>query len=341
MSYALVMIVKDARGSIEACLASAKPYIGYWSICDTGSTDGTQNLIRPVLGEIPGELYEDRWQNFGHNRSLALSRAHGTAEWLLLLDADMMVEIDEDFVPDPAVDAYTIEMGNSSGFSYRLPLLVRGDLPWRSIGAVHEYTSLPDRAYVGQPTDAVRVTVGPTPTSPSKRHWHAGMLEEELERDPGNARAVFYLAQTYREMGDPRARDLYLRRTKMGGFEEERWYALYRAALLAPWPGQAVELMAAWNTRPSRLEPLHALVSELNRRGLHWAAYALSAPVEPCADSLFVERNVWRWGMKFERSISAWWAGHRDESHVLCDELLADPLLPDHIRTAVERNRVL
>jgi CRISPR/Cas system-associated protein Cas7 (RAMP superfamily) len=48
------------------------------------------------------------------------------------------------------------------------------------VGAVHEYTTLPDRRQVTRPTDAVKVKFPPTPSSPSKKHWHAGMLEEDL-----------------------------------------------------------------------------------------------------------------------------------------------------------------
>ena len=57
----------------------------------------------------------------------------------------MTWEIDPDFEPDPAVEAYMIRMG-SADFAYRLPFLLRGDLPWESRGVVHEYTALPGRA---------------------------------------------------------------------------------------------------------------------------------------------------------------------------------------------------
>ena len=40
---ALSMIVKDETHCIERCLESISQYIDYWIICDTGSTDGTQD----------------------------------------------------------------------------------------------------------------------------------------------------------------------------------------------------------------------------------------------------------------------------------------------------------
>ncbi|HLA65033.1 MAG TPA: glycosyltransferase [Candidatus Saccharimonadales bacterium] len=340
MTLALVAIVKDAAASIEACLAAARPHISAATIVDTGSTDGTPDLICSLMPEA--QVYRRPWVNFGRNRSEALKLAQGTADWLLALDADMTVDIDAGFAPDPAYDAYMIEM-RDNGTAWRLPLLLRGDLPWESRGAVHEYTCLPDRAYRSRPTDEVRVHFPTTPTSPAKRRWHADMLEEELKREPDNPRTVFYLAQTYREMDDPAwARRLYLRRADMGGFEEEAWYAAFRAALLARWPAQATELMAAWERRPHRLEPLYCLLKELNARGLHRAAYRLSKVpfTPPEGDVLFIEHGVWDWGIEFERSLAAWWVGERREFASLTDSLLRRRV-PETIREALLRNQAL
>lgn len=340
VTYGLVMIVKDEAANLERCLAAADPYISSATIIDTGSTDDTMDAFYRL--DCPVRLEERPWVNFGHNRSEALALARDTADWLLLLDADMAVTIDPGFEPDPAIEAYLLEMGSHTDFSYRLPLLVRGDLPWVSVGAVHEYTALPDRQYVSEWTDKVRVDMGAENRgSPEKYRWHAEMLEAELERNPDDPRTVYYLGQTYATLGDPRARELFHRRATMVGFAEEAYYAAYRAALLAPdWPTQAMELLAAWEMRPGRLEALHALVRGLNERSLHQAAYTLASVIPPlCGDILFVHRSVWDWGLKFERSIAAWWAGHPAEAAALCDELLTNPRLPDHIRAQVERNR--
>lgn len=55
------MIVKDESAVIERSLRSVRGLIDYWVICDTGSTDGTQALIRAALEGIPGELHEREW----------------------------------------------------------------------------------------------------------------------------------------------------------------------------------------------------------------------------------------------------------------------------------------
>jgi glycosyltransferase involved in cell wall biosynthesis len=337
VSYGIVAIVKDeaaSLGNIQRWMDRVPPET--WTISDTGSRDGTAALLEGWGVAVR----RDEWINFGHNRSLALARARGTADWLLTLDADMTFEIDADFEPDLAVDAYMIQMGTGD-FTYRLPLLLRGDLPWESRGAVHEFTMLPGRDYVSAATDKVRVTMqGPDRSSREKTLWQAGMLEAELAEQPGNARSIFYLAQTYRELGDPRALALYERRTKMGGWVEEAFYARYRHALLLPtWPARMLALIATWESRPGRLEPVYELARELNYRGLHQAAYRFaSVEVEPTDDILFVHRSIWDWGMSFERSIAAWWLAHWDEFDRLTEELLGNPRLPDNIRAQVIAN---
>lgn len=94
-SFCLCMIVKDEAKVIERCLNSVRDLVDTWVISDTGSRDGTQDLIRATFKEIPGELHEDPWTNFGHNRTLNIQRARGKADYLLLIDADMAVRREE------------------------------------------------------------------------------------------------------------------------------------------------------------------------------------------------------------------------------------------------------
>ena len=95
----LTMIVKNDAERLERCIDSVLPVIGTWTICDTGSDDDTMEVVKAKLGHLPGRLYQHKWQSFGHNRTLALQRAQGTARWLFMLDADMTIETDDNFMP--------------------------------------------------------------------------------------------------------------------------------------------------------------------------------------------------------------------------------------------------
>jgi len=53
------MIVKDEADVLERCFDSCRGLIDRWVICDTGSTDGTQDLIRRALAPTRGRPAPD------------------------------------------------------------------------------------------------------------------------------------------------------------------------------------------------------------------------------------------------------------------------------------------
>ena len=87
---------------IRRCLDSVRPIIDHWVIVDTGSTDGTQDIIREHLRDLPGELHERPWRDFAHNRSEALELARGKSDYTLIIDADDTLEISPEYDPSRA-----------------------------------------------------------------------------------------------------------------------------------------------------------------------------------------------------------------------------------------------
>ncbi|NGX45432.1 MAG: SPBc2 prophage-derived glycosyltransferase SunS [Chlamydiae bacterium] len=112
----LNMIVKNESAVVKRSLGSVKPIIDYWVIVDTGSTDGTQEIIKEFMKEIPGELHERPWVNFEHNRNEALQLAKGKADYTLFIDADEELVYDKEFaLPNLDKDFYylTTEHGDT------------------------------------------------------------------------------------------------------------------------------------------------------------------------------------------------------------------------------------
>ena len=110
----LNMIVKNESHIIKNTLTNLlkKVKFDYWVISDTGSTDNTKELITEFFKEadIPGELFDDEWKDFGHNRTIALAHAFGKSKYLMVFDADD--EIIGDFVlPDLTKDSYHFQFG--------------------------------------------------------------------------------------------------------------------------------------------------------------------------------------------------------------------------------------
>ena len=95
-----------------------------------------------------------------------------------------------------------------------------------------------------------------------KSEQERDQLLAKVERNPEDARSVFFLAETYFQLGDfANARKWYARRVEMGGCDEEVYYAMYRLAqsmqeLREPWPDVEDAYLRAWIFRPTRAEPL-------------------------------------------------------------------------------------
>jgi tetratricopeptide (TPR) repeat protein len=344
-SICLCMIVKDEAGVIGRCLRSVRGLIDCWAICDTGSSDGTQELVCGFLEGIPGGLHQRPWVDFGHNRSELMELARGKADYLLLLDADMTVSYDPTRLHRLSADSYMLRHAENP--EYWIKRLVRGDRRWWYVGATHEYiaTDGPDRA---ENLGAIVIHHhGDGGTRVEKFERDLRLLSAELRREPGNARRVFYLAQTLRDLGRlEESIDLYRRRATMGGWPEEVFYALYQVGVLTDRLGRrdeaVVALFDAWDNRPQRAEPLYELAWMFREPRQYHAAHLVSErgiriPVP--RDTLFVHRWVYEWGLLFEYSIAAYWVGQPSAALAACDRLLGMSQLPAVYRKQTEVNR--
>ncbi|MGH3563806.1 MAG: glycosyltransferase [Mycobacterium sp.] len=229
----LNMIVRNEAHIIREALDSVAPYISSWVIVDTGSNDGTQDLIRNHMAGlgIPGELYERPWHNFGHNRTEALNLAQGRGDYIWVMDADDIVVGTPDFTGLSA-DLYYLRLRQSGSFVYWRGVLFRDGLPWFYRGVVHEYPWCDDPHGAANLEGDYHIEsrrVGARNLEPKKYARDRDLLLAEVAGNPEDARSVFYLAQSYRDLGDFRnARRWYARRAEMAGFDQEAYVAMHQ-----------------------------------------------------------------------------------------------------------------
>lgn len=343
------MIVKDEARVIERCLASVKPVIDRWVIVDTGSTDGTQEIIRRVMADIPGQLHERPWRNFGHNRTEALELARAQGDYLLFIDADEQLKVDSTFDPTQlSGDAYSLTtyFGN---LVYDRVSLVNSRLPWKWCGVLHEYLDA-GRAVAQPRLPGLGILVTPDgarSNDPHKFEKDAAVLEEALKAEPDNARYWFYLGQSYRDCGQfARALHAYQRRLTLGGWEEEVWYALLQVArmkelLAAPQDEVTAAYLAAHERRPSRAESLVSLVIYLRSKQAWQNAYgyaqaALSIPMT--TDRLFVESDSYGWRRADEYALAAFYCGQTAEAARIWEGVLASRSFPESEQPRLQEN---
>ncbi len=304
-TIALCMIVRNEAQVIARCLASVRDLIDSWVICDTGSTDDTVAIIESELADVPGTLHRRPWRDFGHNRSELMALARGSADHLLLMDADQTLKQVELLPPLDTDGADAYRLRHVGGVEYDVSRLVRGDLPWRFEGRTHEFLICDGHDARHVPLTAWQIVHHADGGSRAdKFERDLALLGATLEERPDDPRTIFYLAQTLESLGlDEQARDHYLRRSTLGGFEEEAWYAQWRAAALRQTsdpPGALGELLGAWSRRPTRLEPVHDAVQLCARNEWWAAAHALTSAgirIDRPDDILFVHGWLYDGGL--------------------------------------------
>jgi hypothetical protein len=82
-TISLCMIVRDEIERLESCLDSVAHLVDEVAILDTGSTDGTWDLVQVRAHRFDQIVWPD---HFGQARNCALDLA--TCDWVLILDAD-------------------------------------------------------------------------------------------------------------------------------------------------------------------------------------------------------------------------------------------------------------
>ena len=347
------MIVRNEAHIVHELLDCVAPYISSWCIVDTGSEDGTQDIIRAHMARlgIPGELHERPWKNFGHNRSEALELAQGHADYIWVVDADDLVIGTPDFSQLTA-DSCELRYGPPDGFTYWRQQIFRDGLPWKYAGVVHEFITC-DQPYQMQRLlgdyylDSRRL--GGRNLDPQKYARDRDLLLAEMERDPNDSRSAFYLAQSYFDLGDyANARRWYQRRSEMGDWEEEVYYSLLRVGesmlhLEEPWPVIQDAFLRAYESRPTRAEALHAIACYYRRQnrfqlGRTFAKLAASIPV-PDEDILFVWSGAHSWAARDEQAVCASNLGLHSEAFSIFRQLLTYDILGPEDRIRIAENR--
>jgi len=349
----LNMIVRNEAHIVHEVLDAVAPYIAAWVIVDTGSNDGTQDVIRRHMAGlgIPGELHERPWRNFGENRSEALDLARGHGDYIWVIDADDMITGTPDFSRLTA-DVYEMRYLDAGVMTYWRRQLFRDGLRWRYQGVVHEFPTC------DEPTSVMRLDgdyyiesrrLGARNQDPQKYARDRDLLLAEVAREPNDARSVFYLAQSFFDLGDfANARIWYERRAAMGGWDEEVFRSMFRvgesmANVGAPWAEVQDVFLRAWEYRPVRAEPLYAIafryrMDERYLLGYLFAKRAVEIPF-PEGDMLFVGADVYAWRAKDELAVCASRLEKHAEAFALCRELLAGGDISEDDRRRIAANR--
>ncbi len=347
------MIVKNESKVIERCLASVKPFIDSWVIVDTGSTDGTQKIIRKALKKIPGKLHQRPWVDFETNRNEAMDLARGKADYLLFIDADETLEATRPLNKQTLRKNYYLVKSRDLSVDFYRILLIDQDPLWRWEGVLHETLVPPENASgeilpqllrVGLPRDGARAK------DKTRYLQDASILESALKKDPTNSRTVFYLAQSYGSGGElSLALEQYQKRVEMGGFADEVFLSQYYAGCLQEdLKKSAKEILRsyeqAYRLDPTRAEPLSAMSAYFLKSNNALLAYLLAefGLTHPIPKTLmYVRREVYDYQLLFFSACALQSMGKKQDSVRSYEQLLSKKELPKTVRETIQRNLLL
>lgn len=348
-SICLVMIVRNESEVIKRCIDSVKDYIDYWVICDTGSNDGTQEIIRKTMDEykIPGELHETKWKDFGSNRTESLELSKGKCDYRLVIDADDFLVINDDNNPFENLtdDSYKIKI-QLGQIAYFRNQIFKSDQDWKYIGVLHEFPEGPKDVETKEGFIENAVMIASVSgdkrdelKGQNKYHNDALVFEKELvsnkDLEPGlRERYQFYLGQSYRDAGMyERSIEAYQKRIEIGGWAEEVYISMYMIAkmrnVLNHSEADVVDaFMKAWEYRPVRLEAPYNLIRYLIVKKRYFFAFTIASMclrMHPCDDILFVESDIWNWKLTDEYSVLAYYTGNIKDAYNACKSIIDLP----------------
>ena len=343
----LCMIVKNEAEVIERCFDSVRSFVDEYVICDTGSTDGTQEVMQKYWKKhkLKGEVHDRTWVSFCHNRQEVFDLGKGRGDYIMTIDADEVFAPFENGQPVitkkiaalPKLNSDRVEVRTSfSTLIYNRAQFYKDGLSWKWNWPIHEVCGAQE-----EKTHEILHNACVIPNSDGARgkddklyYRDALVFENWLLDSPEDARGWFYLAQSYRDAGMPeRAIKPLEKCLELSGWDEEIYLAALRLGRYKLESGQPEEevvndFLKAYNYRPNRLEALHHVISFYRRQDMHNVVIQLgekALKIKMSEDRLFVEPDVYEWKLRDELGVSYYWVGRYAKSIKIIQEALDNP----------------
>ena len=357
----LNMIVKNESKIITRLLKSVLPLIDSYCICDTGSTDNTIEVITEFFRNTnisSGKIIQEPFRDFAYNRSYALKQCliMDNVDYILLLDADMILEIDpllsiDDFKNSLTYDVYTLFQGSPS-FIYKNTRLIKNMPGINYWGVTHEYVNVPQNSttYSIPKNELFINDVGDGGCKQDKFLRDIRLLEKGLIENPNNHRYTFYLGNSYKHSGQPeKAIEIYKKRIELGGWNEEVWYSHYTLGQCYKEIGDMKNAINCWidgyKFLQNRIENLHEIINYYRTHGQNTLAYTYynlakyERDRKTDYDNLFLQKDIYDYKLEYELSIIGYYCNWNNYDLAKTSmDILAFPTAEEYILKNVLSN---
>ena len=308
----LNMIVKNESKIITRLFDSVMDLIDTYCICDTGSTDNTIEIISEYFEEknMQGVIFTEPFQNFGHNRNVALKRARDMADYTLFLDADMVLKSAKGFSKDELIhQAYMVKQGTDT-FTYYNLRLVHRTVDVNCMGYTHEYYDINCES---TRLETLHIDdVGDGGAKADKFERDIRLLKQSIDEGQNLARSYFYLGNSYKDSGKPtEAIGAYTSALKHQTWDEERFISRLNIGKCCSDTNRQDEAVASWllayQECPKRMESLYELIKHYritSRHELCYLFYDKAVAIEYPKDKvLFINDDVYGHLLDYEITV--------------------------------------
>ncbi len=304
---ALNFICKNEAHVIKNMLESCKSVTDLIVATDTGSTDGTQEIIRNFGKEndIKVYVFDRPFDNFEKSRNYSMQKLRDVVSELGW-DADKVhgywFDCDETLVISPnfnkhqfTKDLYMINTYIGQ-MKYTRNTFFKVSKPFRWYGPVHEFIICDEKNITSGLAEGIHVDVKMTGASwqgniPTKYKNHAFELEKYIDENRTDPRWIFYTAQSYhdsasipdnKEENEERLRrslKYYRERvSRPDGYPEEIYYSQYRIGTIMrvleeSWNLTHQECLKAYSMDPLRGESIKTIIDYYLQVGEWHMAY--------------------------------------------------------------------
>jgi len=220
----LVMIVKNSGEILRECLRQNREFIDYWTICDTGSTDHTREIIQQELKDIPGNLYDIDFEDFSQARNKSIELSSKTCKYTIILDDSYIIhggDLLRQRLQKSKSNAFTIRIGNLANDvvllnDYYSIRIFRSNQNFRYKFRVHEFLNVKKRDIDEISNENIFLddieTVEHKNRSVRRFKNDIRLLKLDLQDFPHEPRVLYYLGKTCYQVDDLDDALLYFKR---------------------------------------------------------------------------------------------------------------------------------
>lgn len=320
----LNMIVKNESAIITRLFDSVLNIIDTYCICDTGSTDNTIELITEYFKNknITGKIIQEPFIDFSHNRNISLQGCNGLSDYILLMDADMSLNL-KTFTKDDLFngDVFYILQGTEDFYYYNVRIIKNEVSKYKYLCPTHEYLSYPNDSIVKYLNkDKIFINdIGDGGCKTNKFERDVTLLTKSLLYEPTNARYLFYLANSYKNLNQyDKAINTYEKCIIHEKYEDEKWQCYYSIGNiydhLKNYELAIYNWLQAFEINPLRIENLYKIIKYYRNNEKYKLAYmfyniAIKLVPYKKDNFLFLENDVYNYLLDYEYSIIAYYNG--------------------------------